>query len=144
MTLKSVQRWAMKCIKGLKDKEHRCRLQSLKLPTLTYRQYSSNMIMTYKLLQSENKDMFEPAWSSSTRGHSAKLFGKHARTRKRNNFFYNRIIGMWNSLSERTIESQQGLGDKTGSLNRMQQMSRDPIITNWHMLDSSILLASAI
>ena len=39
--------------------------------------------MIYKLLQSDNKDMFEPDWSSSTRGHSEKQFHKHAKTRKK-------------------------------------------------------------
>ena len=63
------------------------------------------MIMTYKLLKSDDKDLFQPAQSSRTRGHSAKLFWKRANTRKRNHFFSNHIISLWNDLSETTVSS---------------------------------------
>ena len=105
MALESVQRRASKCVKGLRDKEYECRLQSLKLPTLTYRRRRGDMIMTYKLLKSDDKDLFQPAQLSRTRGHSAKLFRKRANTRKRNHFFSNRIISLWNDLSETTVSS---------------------------------------
>ena len=60
--------------------------------------------MIYKLLQSDDKDMFEPARSSSNRPFS-KEFCKCGMTRKRKHFFYIHIISLWNSLSERTMES---------------------------------------
>jgi hypothetical protein len=88
--------------------------------------------MTYKLLKSDDKDMFEPAWSSSTKGHSAKLLCKHAKTRKRNNFFNNQIVGLWNSLSERMVGSVT-IDSFKSNLNK--DWLKKPWLTQWNAAD---------
>ena len=119
--LESVQRLATKCIKDLKDKEYGCWLQSLKLPTLTYHKHRGNMIITYKLLWSDGKDMFETCLAVKYWRSLGKAILQVCHDKKNNNFFYNQIIILWNSLSKMTLgsitvnsfKSQQGPGNKT-------------------------------
>jgi len=60
------------------------------------------MIETYKILH--NYYNIEPSLfftlndSSTTRGHSLRLFKERSRLLVRHNFFSNRIVNLWNSL----------------------------------------------
>ena len=80
---------------------------ALKLPSLKYRRTRGDLIETFKLLQGETnlnlKDFFQlRPNSSTTRNPEFKIFKEYAKTRTRCNFFSNRIINIWNSLSMET------------------------------------------
>ena len=64
------------------------------------------MIMTYKLLKSDNKDICLNLSSCQVpevipQSCSASITKK----RERNIFFYNQIVGLWNDLSKLTVGS---------------------------------------
>ena len=105
--LESVQRRATKCIRDLYDVPYPSRLRKLRIPSLTYRRKRGDVITAYKLLNAEDTipGLFQPDNSNRTRGHSQKLFRKRANTRLRNKFFSNRVVSLWNSLSEKTVTS---------------------------------------
>ena len=67
------------------------------------------MIETYKILNSYyriNPSLFFTLnTSSSTRGHSLKLFKNRSRLLVRHNFFSNRVVNMWNSLPDHLVSA---------------------------------------
>ena len=81
------------------------RLKQLNLPTLTYRRSRGDMIETYKLLAGKYDQQVALALPNNvtgecfTRGNSNKLIIKRCRYELRKNFFSNRIVNMWNSLT---------------------------------------------
>jgi hypothetical protein len=61
--------------------------------------------------------MLELDLSIRTRGHAMKLYCNQANTRLQNNFFPNRVVGLWNSLSKEavsapSVEAFKGAVDK--------------------------------
>ena len=105
--LESVQRRATKCIRGFQNLPYSTRLQRLKIPSLTYRRKRGDVLMTFKLICNHDiiPDLFQLDSSSRTRGHPLKLYRKRANTRLRNKFFSNRVVGLWNSLSQNAVMS---------------------------------------
>jgi hypothetical protein len=49
--------------------------------------------------------MLEFDQSTRTRGNTKKLYCKQANTRIWNNFFSNKVVGLWNSLSKGTVSA---------------------------------------
>ena len=93
------------------------RLKELKLPTLNYRRQRTDIIQTFKIIKridSVNQDcrcsqcpsklMFKQA-SGTTRGHSEKLQTQRA-IGYRHHFFSTRVVNMWNSLSDDTVQAR--------------------------------------
>ena len=103
--LESVHRQATKAIDEYKYLNHLSHLKNLKLPTLVYRHKRGDIIMTYKLLNSNSplNKLFWLEQSARTRGHSWKLYQKRGATRLHNNFFTNRIASLWNLFAEETV-----------------------------------------
>ena len=100
--IEKVQRRATKLLTKLKDKPYHERLMALKLPSLKFRQTRADMIQTYKILNNidnVNRNDFLKFCSRVSRDGDIKLFKPYARTNLRTNFFSNRIIDTWNSLS---------------------------------------------
>ena len=77
------------------------------MPSLTYRCKQGDVITAYKLLNAEDTipDLSQLDNPKRTHDHHHKLFQKQANTRLRNKFFSNRVVSLWNSLSEKTVTS---------------------------------------
>ena len=115
--IEKVQRRATRMVPELKHMRYKQRLQELGLETLAYRRKRADLLEAFRILNNQHevdqscncticpgKSMFEPATITSTRGNSKKMY-VHPATGPRQNYFATRVIPMWNSLSERTVNS---------------------------------------
>ena len=84
-------------------------LDNLKLPTLVYRRHRGDMIEVYKILHGlydqEAGLVLERNEQGKTRGHSLKLKTKRSRYDIRKFSFSVRIVSLWNSLEEQTVNA---------------------------------------
>jgi len=79
------------------------RLEHLGLMCLYTRRIRSNLIDTYKIINgiyNVKTELFFDCDQSGRRGHSKKLFKRRSRLDIKKFAFSNRIIDIWNSLSE--------------------------------------------
>ena len=78
------------------------RLRILNLLSLYYRRLRGDMIFLYRITHHNSDssllDLFQPALTTSTRGHNFKYFKPRCKTRYRCNFFLYRTIDNWNNL----------------------------------------------
>ena len=112
-----VQQWATRLVPETKGLPYNNRLIELRLPTLNFRRQRTDIIQTFKIIKridSVNQDCRFPQCpsklmlkkaSGTTRGHSEKLQKKSAAD-YRHHFFSNRMVKMWNSLSEDTVQAR--------------------------------------
>ena len=102
----SVQRRATRYVQDISHLPYHDRLLHLNLPTLSYRRYIADMIMTYNILHNninlDPNEFFQLRSSSITCGHDYKLFKPHiaihAQRLVRSNNFSVRVIDHWNNL----------------------------------------------
>lgn len=109
--LERVQRRATKLIPGIRNMSYENRLKFLNLTTLESRRTRCDLIQLYKILHGYDKiqtdDIFEIIYSS-TRSNGSKIGlkpGRRYNTDLFKNFYFNRVIGSWNSLPEFVVES---------------------------------------
>jgi hypothetical protein len=110
--IENIQRRATKLIPGLSDLSYEDRIRRLKLPSLSYRRSRGDMIKVYKIMSGK----YDPEISSifqhqeqenrNTRGHKYKLFKPRCRLSIRKNLSCNRVVNMWNSLSENVVTAK--------------------------------------
>ena len=103
LLLEKVQRRATKLVWGLKDLSYEERLERLKLFSLEERRLRGDLIQTFKLLTGKENVDYEISFNRSTnhlRGHSFKLSKSQCNKLCRRRFFSQRVIDIWNSLSE--------------------------------------------
>ena len=92
-------------IPGLRDMSYPERLRAMKLPTFVYRRLRGNMIETFKVVKEIHDPEAAPHMSMvgpdrrTVRGHKFKMLKRRVNTRLRQNFFTERVIDTWNSLS---------------------------------------------
>ena len=107
--VESVQKHATKLIDTLKHKPYEDRLIALDLPSMTYRCKRGDMILMYKLINGlvrlDFNIFFTPMCMSHTRGHSKRVFKKHATKRPKIGSFSHRVTNCWNSLSDHVINA---------------------------------------
>ena len=106
--LEAVQRRATKKVPGLKEMSYTERLQSLHLPTLSFRRLRGDMIELYKImhgLYDERVNMKFEQPHSNLRGHKYKLFQERALTTHRQHSFRIRVIKPWNDLPEKVVDA---------------------------------------
>ena len=100
--IEGVQRRATKLISSISHCPYPERLKILNLPSLNYRRLRGDMIFLYQITHhnsdSSLTDLFQPALTTSTRGHNIKYFKPRCKTRYRSNFFSYRTIDNWNNL----------------------------------------------
>ena len=69
-----------------------------------------NLIETYKILTGldrvDSERMFPMVGEPRTRGHSLRIRGKPFRNEVRENFFTQRVVSVWNSLSQNVVEAK--------------------------------------
>ena len=116
--LERVQRRATKLVPELRDLTYTERLQKLNLETLHYRRTKADLLEVYRITNGHHhlnqhcrcekcpsKTMLQPTLSRNTRGNSKKM-QIQVGTGPRKHFFSQRISPFWNSLSEKTVTSQ--------------------------------------
>jgi len=107
--IESVQQLFTKVIIGFENLPYCQRLKRVDLPSLKLRRLRSDLILCFKivhgliagkLLNYGLKLTLKPR-----RGHSKKLYVDHSRVEARRNFFGNRVVGPWNSLTETAVNT---------------------------------------
>ena len=108
--IEGIQRRATKFRQSCKELPHQSRLEKLKLPSLCYRRKRADLILLFKLLTSEMRDLVCPSLAvctyTKTRGHERKLMTRLAHKDCRKFFFGNRVVQEWNSLPQDVVTSQ--------------------------------------
>ena len=99
--LESVQRRALKCVRGFAEKSYSDRLKSAGMPTLKERREINDLIQTYKFIQQGSRKFMKVTerHNINTRGaEKGNLVKEKCRTNARMNYFENRVVNKWNSL----------------------------------------------
>ena len=103
--LESVQRYFTRKLPGLSDRSYKDRLSHLQLESLEARRIKADIILYYKVLSNKtvvNTDNCIRTFNSH-RGHNHHLYHHYSRTEARKNFWANRIVKNWNSLSHEIV-----------------------------------------
>jgi len=103
--VESLQTRFTKRLVGLSKISYNRRLEMLNIESLEERRLRSDLIMCYKILRGfVNLDrsmfFFVLAESSRTRGNSMKLYKHSCNSNFYANFFWNRIVNIWNNLPD--------------------------------------------
>ena len=95
---------------GLEKLSYDARLKVLQISSLELRRMRADLLMCFKIVHGyiagppENYGLHIIV-NRSTRGHDKKLFRDHTRVEPRRNYFGNKIIGPWNSLSAEIVNA---------------------------------------
>jgi hypothetical protein len=109
--LEQVQARATKTIASIKHLPYELRLQRLGLTTLEKRRVRGDLIEQFKIMKGlDDIDFFVPQHPSqaiySLRGHSHQLKRQIVRgCEERHQFFSNRVVAPWNSISQNAIDA---------------------------------------
>ncbi len=106
--LEQVQRRATKQVPGLSNMSYPDRLKTLGIPTLTYRRLRGDMIEVYKIIHEiydPDAALNLPRSEGPTRGHNLKLFQQRSTKDIRKYFFTNRVVRIWNSLTDEIVNA---------------------------------------
>ena len=106
--LEKVQRRATRMISSITHLPYLDRLRHLNLPSLQHRRRRGDLIYLYQLLKGTydiNNIFFTLSDSTTTRGHTKKLFKYRTNSYVRSNFYSNRVINDWNSLPQHIVDS---------------------------------------
>ena len=106
--LERVQRRVTKMIPSLRNKPYEERLKELDLFSLQHRRIRGDLIQVFKIIRGiDNMDYskyFAIDNSNYTRGNGCKIIGKSFNSNESKNFFFNRIVNLWNGLPREVIE----------------------------------------
>ena len=106
--LERVQRRATRMVEGLAGQSYEDRLKALNLFSLGYRRLRGDMIEMYKVVQgmdSVDRNMFHFREGRTLRGHMHTLRKDFCRTRMRQKFFSQRVVGEWNRLPAEVVSA---------------------------------------
>ena len=106
--LERVQRRVTKMIPSLKNKPYEERLRELNLFPLTQRRLRGDLIQVFKIIKGiDNMNCskyFTIDQSNYTRGNGCKIIGKSFNSHESKNFFFNRVVNLWNGLPRNVID----------------------------------------
>ena len=106
--LERVQRRVTKMIPSLKNKPYEERLRELNLFPLTQRRLRGDLIQVFKIIKGiDNMNCskyFTIDQSNYTRGNGCKIIGKSFNSHESKNFFFNRVVNLWNGLPRDVID----------------------------------------
>jgi hypothetical protein len=108
--IEHVQRNFTKRLHGLKNASYTDRLHICNLETLELRRLYNDLIFVYKILHGlvtiETTDLkLRDTFNIYTRGNNCKLLKVHCRLDVRKYFLFNRVVNMWNLLSNEVVNS---------------------------------------
>ena len=108
--IEKIQRDFTRNIIGMKDLDYEERLKLLRLPSLEYRRIRGDMIEVYKILNNLYDSLTTNSLLTSdnnniTRGHNFKLQKGSFNTTKYKYFFTNRVVNLWNKLSDKVVNA---------------------------------------
>ena len=105
--IEKVQKYYIKRVSSISNLSYKQRLKCLKLDSLELRRRYFDMRMVYKIIHGlidfEFDDLFTFPPNRSTRGHVYKLYCSESNLNVRSNFFSQRCITAWNSLSNDVV-----------------------------------------
>ena len=106
--LESVQRYFTRRLCELRGVPYPQRLSLLNLDILEYRRAKADIVLYFKMLSGFTdvsiNDSMRP--HATHRGHSKNLYHFYSRTNVRKHFFVNRVVEMWNGLSQEIVTLQ--------------------------------------
>jgi len=89
--LEKVQRGATRMLKNIRNWNYEERLHYLNLPSLSYRQFRGDMLITYQILNGfvdvDVTKFFDLSTTTHTRGHLCKLYKRYAGCDVRKRYF---------------------------------------------------------
>jgi len=107
--VEKIQKRFTKMIPGMKGCDYPSRLRRLGLWSLEERRNRADLILLYKMINGlaapAFDEFFEVSGEKRTRGHSKKLVKNWCRLEVRKQFFSERVVSIWNSLSEDTVSA---------------------------------------
>ena len=107
--IEGVQRRATKLVSSITDISYPQRLQILGIPSLQYRRLRADMLQVYKIIHGIDRvkpsSIFQLVDSLRTRGHKFKISKQRSNTSFRLHSFSNRVVYVWNALSEHVVDS---------------------------------------
>ena len=107
--VESVQRRWTRSVAGMEDLSYEERLRSLGLFSMQGRLLRADLIYLWKIVNGrcavDMNSMFSLSLGQHTRGHTLKLQVNWARLDVRKQFFSQRVVPVWNGLSQRTVEA---------------------------------------
>ena len=109
--LEKVQKKATKILQQLKNFKYEDRLRACRLPTLYFRGIRGDRIETFKIVTGIYDKVVSPTMlvadlSYAARGHDFRLQKIRARYDLRNYYFTNRVVNVWNSLSNYAVSEE--------------------------------------
>ena len=106
-SIESVQRKFTRRLPGFNQYSYQDRLKRLSLPSLELRRLLLDLILCYKIVFGLIHVQFDELFvfsTLSTRGHPYKLTKVSRSTTCRSEFFSQRIVNVWNSLPQNTVD----------------------------------------
>ena len=106
--LERIQRRWTRAVSGMTDVPYDERLRRLDLFSFKGRLIRTDLILVWKIINKQcaiECDKMFSFVSSARRGHRYKIFVPRARLEVRRRFFSVRVISLWNSLSNDTVEA---------------------------------------
>ena len=97
-------------IPGMKSSLYEERLKTLGLFSLEFRRMRGDLIETYRILRGLDgvamERMFPRVGKTRSRGHKLRLKGRSFKIEMRRNFSSQRMVNVWNSLPQKTVEAR--------------------------------------
>ena len=106
LALELPQRRATKLVRGLWFRPYNERLRLLRIPSTLYRRIRSDLIFTYKVLNTPDhpcRGLFNLSRSLNLRGHPLKLQLARCRLNCRKHFLSLRVVKNWNALPQHVV-----------------------------------------
>ena len=96
-----------KRLPGQLDLNYGERLHNLRIDCLELRRLKLDLVMTFKIMHGfldvNKSQFFQLRENNNTRGHSLMIYKKRSKNNIHQNFFSQRVIQVWNSLSEEIV-----------------------------------------
>ena len=115
--IEQVQQRATKLIPAIRNLSYENRLRKLELTTLKDRRLRGDLIQMFKIMNKMDKcDRYNrfKIILNQVRGHCFKYFKEITRQPYRENFFYNRVVNIWNQLPSEIVEATSVNSFKAG------------------------------